>query len=110
MPEGKIFTKEEVSYMLEAPSLPSPDQKPKKKSTAKEGTRPMKNCAQTLHNRKVNLPKEVKNAPGVNIPTHTCSFTSMNLQCYHVNTMSYTDFKTVSRAVLTGALTPEQFK
>jgi hypothetical protein len=35
MPEGEIFTKEEVAYMLEAPSLPSPDQKPKKKSTAK---------------------------------------------------------------------------
>jgi hypothetical protein len=70
----------------------------------------MKNCAQTLHNRKVNLPKEVKYAPGAKIPAHTCSLTSMNLQCYHVNSMSYTDFKTVSRAVLTGALTPEQFK
>jgi hypothetical protein len=70
----------------------------------------MKNCVQTLHNRKVNLPREVKNAPGANIPTHTCSFTSMSLQCYHMNSMSYTDFKTVSRAALTGALTPEQFK
>jgi hypothetical protein len=110
MPEGEIFTKEEVAYMLEAPSLPSPDQKAKKKSTAKEGPRPMKNCAQTLHNRKVNLPREVKYALGANIPVHTCSLTSMNLQCYHVNSMSYTDFKTVSRAVLTGALTPEQFK
>jgi hypothetical protein len=88
MPEGEIFTKEEVANMLEAPSLPSPDQKPKKKSTAKEGQIPLKNCAPTLHNRKVNLPKEVRNTPGANIPTHTCSLTSMNLQCYHVNTMS----------------------
>jgi hypothetical protein len=70
----------------------------------------MKNCAQTLHNLKVNLPREGKYAPRANIPAHTCSLTSMNLQCYHVNSMSYTDFKTVSRAVLTGALTPEQFK
>jgi hypothetical protein len=70
----------------------------------------MKNCAQTLHNRKVNLTREVKNALGANIPVHSCSLTSINLQCYHVNSMSYTDFKTVSIAVLTGALTPEQFK
>jgi hypothetical protein len=110
MPGGKVFTKEEVTFMLEAPSLPSPDQKQKYKSAAKEGPRPMKNCAQTLHNRKVNLPREVKNAPGASIPNHSCFLTSMNLQCYHVNSMSYTDFKTVSRAVLTGALTPEQFK
>jgi hypothetical protein len=91
MPEGEVFTKEEVTFMLKA-------------------RRPMKNCAQTLHNRKVNLPREVKNAMGANIPVHSCSLTSINLQCDHVNSMSYTDFKTVSRAVLTGALTPEQFK
>jgi hypothetical protein len=36
MPEGEIFTKEEVAYMLEAPSLPSPDQKAKKKSQAND--------------------------------------------------------------------------
>jgi hypothetical protein len=35
MPEGEVFTKEEVAYMLEAPSLPSPDQKAKKKSRKK---------------------------------------------------------------------------
>jgi hypothetical protein len=110
MPEGEIFTKEEVAFMLEAPSLPSLDQKPKKKTTAKEGIGPMKNCASTLHNRRFNLPCEVKNATGALIPAHSCSFTAMNLQCYHVNSMSYTDFKTVSRAVLTGTLTPEQFK
>jgi hypothetical protein len=103
MPEGKVFTKEEVSYMLEAPSLPSPDQRTKKKSTVSKGPRAMKNCAQTLHNRKVNLPSEVKNAPGTNIPVHSCSFTLMTLQCYHVNSMSHTLFKTVLRAVLTGA-------
>jgi hypothetical protein len=48
--------KKEVSYMLEAPNLSSLDQKPRKKSTAKEDPRPMKNCAQTLNNCKVNLP------------------------------------------------------
>jgi hypothetical protein len=39
MPTNKIFIKEEVAHMLEADSLPSPDEKPKKKSPAKTGVR-----------------------------------------------------------------------
>jgi len=108
-PDGTIFTKEEVAFMLEAPSLPSPDDKPKKKSVAKEGPRTLKNCGKTLNSRKVNLPKEVKYAPGARIPTHSCQLQAMNQQCIHTNTMSYTDFNTVSKAVLTGTLTKQQF-
>ena len=109
IPEGTRFTKEEVAFMLEAPSLPNPESKIKKKSVAKEGFREMKNTAQTLHNRKVKMPKETKYAPGAKIPTNSCNV-QVKTEINMAKSLTYTDFKTVSRAVLTGALTPDQFK
>jgi hypothetical protein len=50
MPTNEIFTKEEVAHMLEAESLPSPGDKPKKKSVSKKGIREVKNTPETLHN------------------------------------------------------------
>ena len=107
IPEGTSFTPEEVSFMLDSPSLPSPDLKPKKKSVAKEGLRQLKNHPQTLHNRNVKMPKEVRHAPGAKLPANV----KVNETSYQCNStdMSYTDFKAVSRAILAGALTPEQF-
>ena len=101
--EGEEFSPEEVSWMLDAPSLTSPTGK-KKKSTAKTGERQVKNCPTTLHNRKIKLPKEANYAPGAKLP---------KTKRYPVNfndTISYTDFRTASQAVLTGILTPAEFK
>jgi hypothetical protein len=36
MPEGEVFTKEEVVYMLESQSLPSPDQNQRKNQQQKK--------------------------------------------------------------------------
>ena len=103
IPDGTRFTKEEVAFMLEAPSLPNPYSKIKKKSAAKEGFREMKNTATTLHNRKVKMPKETKYAPGAKIPVNTCNI-QVQAEINMAKTLTYTDFQTVSRAVLTGAL------
>ena len=92
IPDGTVFTREEVAFMLDAPSLPSPDIKPKKKSVAKGIIRHLKNCAQTLHTRKVKMPKEVKHAPGALLPTCHCQTKTIELQCNSAN-ISYSDLK-----------------
>ena len=43
LPSDLRFTKEEVAIMLDVPSLPNPIKKPARKSTAKSGTRIIKN-------------------------------------------------------------------
>ena len=109
-PTGLKFTKEEVAFMLDAASLPGPDGLKKRKTTAKTGVRDVKNTPVTLHNRKIKMPKEVSHAPGAKLPLSSCSILPESLGCNSSNIMSYSDFTTVSRAVLTGTLTPEQFK
>ena len=110
MPTNEIFTKEEVAYMLEADSLPSPDEIKKKKSAAKQGLREVKNNPKTLHNRKIKLPKEVRHAPGAKLPAKSCDIKTIIVESNQAEYLSYGDFKTVSQAILTGTLTKEQFR
>ena len=110
MPTNEIFTKEEVAHMLEADSLPAPEEVKKKKSTAKDGIREVKNTPKTLHNRKIKMPKEVKHAPGAKLPSFSADLKSIKIESNQAEYLSYGDFRTVSQAVLTGTLTKEQFK
>ncbi len=56
------------------------------------------------------MPKEVNYAPGAKLPAFSCSLPPHGYE-YHANAaMTYLDFTTVRRAVLTGTLTPEQFQ
>ena len=110
MPTGEIFTKEEVAHMLEADSLPSPDETKKKKSAAKTGLREVKNNPKTLHNRKIKMPREVRYAPGAILPTNSCNIRTIKVESNQAEYLSYGDFRTVSQAILTGTLTPDQFK
>ena len=110
IPNGYEFTKEEVSYMLEATSLPNPTQKKKRTSSSKLGEREVSNNPTTLHNRKIKMPKEVKNAPGALLPTCSCTTTRIDLLCNHNDTIDYSDLKIASKAVLSGMIKPEDFK
>ena len=98
---GEQFSPEEVAWMLDAPSLTSPTGA-KRNSTAKTGERTIKNLPKTLSNRKIKLPKEATFAPGAKLPRKKPI-------SWENNNISYSDFKTVSKAVLTGLLTPAQF-
>ena len=130
---GTRFTKEEVAILLDVPSLPNPIDKKSRKSTAKQGTRIIKNTPKMLASRNVKAPKKSLNRPGVILPprinmvyptnwTHNTKSSRKQRQaikaklrtsCLQLNnteTMSYHDFKTVSKAILTGILTPAEFK
>jgi hypothetical protein len=63
-----------------------------------------------LHNRKIKLPKEVKHAPEAKLHKTPCPIKQVKLECHQTDFMSYSNFKTVSQAILTGTLTKEQFK
>ena len=130
---GTRFTREEVATLLDVPSLPNPVPKKTRKSTAKTGTRIIKNTPKTLSNRKVKAPKTSMKRPGIVLPVQLNSICTTqwragtktnrqarqamkkvlrktDIQMNNVNTMSYNDFKTVSKAILTGILTPTEFK
>ncbi len=62
---GTRFTREEVATLLDVPSLPNPVPKKTRKSTAKTGTRIIKNTPKTLSNRKVKAPKTSMRRPGI---------------------------------------------
>ena len=47
----------EVAIMLDVPSLPNPIKKPARKSTAKTGTRIIKNTPKMLADRKIKMPQ-----------------------------------------------------
>ena len=63
-----------------------------------------------MHNRKIKLPKEVKHAPEAKLHKTPCPIKQVKLECHQTDFMSYSNFKTVSQAILTGTLTKEQFK
>jgi len=133
VPSGTRFTKEEVAILLDVPSLPNPIDKKTRKSTAKTGPRIIKNTPKMLSNRTVKAPQKSLRRPGVILPPklntiyHTKWYPGCNInrqkrqsnkaalrttemQLNNVETMSYNDFRTVSKAVLTGILTPAEFK
>jgi hypothetical protein len=133
IPSGTRFTKEEVATLLEVPSLPNPVPKKARKSTAKEGVRVIKNTPKMVAKRKVKEPKTSNKRPGIIRPikvntiyvtkwypgtntsrakrqTNKAIMRSRITEVRTVRTMSYNDFKTVSKAVLTGILTPREFK
>ena len=111
MPTNEIFTKEEIAHMLEADSLPAPDDKPKqKRSAAKTGLREVKNNPATLHNRKIKLPREVRYAPGAKLPINSMEMKTIKIESNEMDFISYSDFKTVSQAVLNGTMSREQFR
>jgi len=114
IPENFIFTKEEVAKMLELDSLPNPVEKKKKQSAAITGERQIKNVPETLSSRKVRLPKESMKRPGVILP-YKHKKPRMNdpdfekMDCQSFDTMSYSDFKTSSKAILQGILSKKDF-
>ena len=123
IPKDYHFSKQEVADMLEAPSLPNPVDKKAKESAAKTGIRTVSNMPKTLHNRKIKMPREVKNAPGAILPTikvrvkRPSKGEKDNEECNHVafncnqnEPISYQDFSSISTAILKGALTTAQFK
>ena len=115
IPEGYIFTKEEVATLLELDSLPNPVEKKKKISAAKMGERHIKNVPQTLSPRKIKLPRESMKRPGVILPPRQKkqkldSYTMEEMECQSVDTMSYNDFKTSSKAILRGILSKKDFR
>ena len=110
IPTGYEFTKEEVSHMLEATSLPNPEKKKRKTSTSKLGEREVTNIPVTLYNRKIKMPKEVKYAPGALLPTCQCTIKQIHFECNHNETIDYSDLKIASKAVLSGMIKPEEFR
>jgi len=122
IPGGTIITKEEVAWMLETDSPPNPDVKAKtRKSAAKTGLRTFKNEPTMLPNRKIRLPKESLKRPGVILPhdpwrhqsrrkVEVYSCQPRKVYCNQTSTLSYPEFKAVSKAVLTGVLTSVQFR
>ena len=114
IPEGYVFTKEEVATMLELDSLPNPVDKKKKQSSAKLGERHVKNVPQTLPSRKIRLPKESMKRPGVILPANPKrqkkSHQNNLIGAHSVDTMTYSDFKTSSKAILRGILSKKDFR
>ena len=115
IPEGYVFTKEDVASMLELDSLPNPVDKKKKQSSAKLGERQVKNVPQTLPSRKIRLPKESMKRPGVILPANPkrqkmTKQVSDRIAAHSVDTMSYSDFKTSSKAILRGILSKKDFR
>ena len=113
IPENYIFSREEVATMLELDSLPNPVDKKKKQSAAKTGERQIKNVPKTLSPRKIRLPKESMKRPGVILPTRKKKLapSSMDIiQSHSVETMSYSDFKMSSKAILRGILSKKEFQ
>jgi hypothetical protein len=114
LPDGLKFSKEEVAFLLEADSLPNPGKLVKKTSKAKQGLREVKNDPKMVPKRKVNLPKTtLQKRPGALLPACSCRLAVNRFPCNHINVdngMSYTDFKAVSNAILTGNLSKAQFQ
>jgi len=115
IPENYVFSKEEVATLLELDSLPNPVDKKKKQSAAKMGERQIKNVPQTLSPRKIKLPKESMKRPGVILPARPKKLRMDHqgfdeIQSHSVDTMSYSDFKTSSKAILRGILTKKEFQ
>ena len=133
IPSGTRFTREEVATLLDVPSLPNPIDKKARKTTAKTGPRTIKNTPKMLSNRTVKAPKKSLNRPGVILPPRLntvyvtrwypgCNVNrktrqdnkrllrTSQIEMNQVKTMSYHDFRTVSKAVLTGILTPAEFR
>ena len=107
IPEQKKFSKEEVAYMLEAESLINPIPKKAKKSTAKPGKRVFPNMPETLHERKIKMPKESFRRPGILLPTCSCSPFQIN-SCNHP-TMNYDELKNITQVLIGGKITTKMF-
>jgi hypothetical protein len=106
MPKTYHFTPEQVADMLDTPSLPDPTAvRPKRASKSKPGTVNIRNIPATLHNRKVKMPKEVTRAPGAKLPPGI----RPQIPCNNI-TFTHQDFQTITRTILAGILTPQQFK
>jgi len=114
IPEGYIFTKEEVATMLELDSLPNPVDKKKKQSSAKLGERQLKNVPQILPSQKIRLPKESMKIMGVILPANPKWQKKLNqvtaIGSHSVDTMTYSDFKTSSKAILRGILSKKDIR
>ena len=107
IPNSAQFTKETVAYMLEVESLKDPVQKKPKRSTAKEGKRVFPNMPQTLHERKIKMPKESFRRPGVLLPT--CSCTVLQEQDCDHPTMNYDELKNITQVLVGGQMSLKSF-
>jgi hypothetical protein len=102
IPDGRHFTADEVTYLLEADSIDDPTKIGLKKpgSKGKLGARPVKNTPKTLGERKVKMPREDNyRTTGVVLP-------QIHTKILHANstTISYTDFKHATRMITSGQL------
>ncbi|MGV0982791.1 MAG: reverse transcriptase domain-containing protein [Polynucleobacter sp.] len=107
-PEGRVFTKEELRYMLDADSLKDPNASKPKRSTAKDGKRLMPNMPQTLHDRKIKMPRESFRRPGVLLPTCSCT-PLQEEECEHP-TMNYDELKAITKVLVGGKINLESFR
>ncbi len=115
IPSGRHFTTEEVECLLELDSLPGPTRKQKKPETkAKSGKRLIKNTPQTMGKKCVKFPATSKYRPGVILPKHepntysSCYNASLGQSCSHSQT-SYNEFGNMTRLILPGNITKENF-
>ena len=118
IPSGKKFTPDEVACLLEMDSLPGPPSKKKKpESKSKLGTRIIKNTPKTIGERKVKLPPTSRFRPGVILPKKdynnndcysSCYSASLGLACKHTK-ISYSDFGNMSRIILPGNISLQDF-
>ena len=101
IPEGRIFTPEEVKWLLEADSLENPliaTSKKKPQSHAKPGIRPFKNDPKTLGPRKVKMPAEsMYRRQGVLLPAYSTQ--PQTVQPQHI---SYSDFQIATKLLTNG--------
>ena len=107
IPNSKKFSKEEVAYMLEVESLIDPVTKKPKRSTAKAGKRVFPNMPQTLHERKIKMPKESFRRPGMLLPTCSCNIIQSET-CAHP-TMNYDELKHITQVLIGGQMSVKSF-
>jgi len=107
IPHLRKFSKEEVAYLLEAESLIDPIPKKPKRSTAKAGKRVFPNMPETLHERKIKMPKESLRRPGVLLPTCSCSPLQIE-ECNHP-TMNYDELKHIAHVLIGGKINTKTF-
>ena len=107
IPNMRKFSKEEVLHLLEAESIQDPIPKKPKRSTAKAGKRVFPNMPETLHERKIKMPRESFRRPGVLLPT--CSCTPLQVEnCPHP-TMNYDELKHIAHVLIGGKINTKTF-
>jgi hypothetical protein len=84
--------------MMDAESIEDPTSSKPKRSPGKPGKRCFPNMPQTLHERKIKMPKELFRRPGILLPTCSCSYL-LEEKCDHPR-MNYDELKSISKILV----------